>query len=99
MTWLARRAVKAPLVTRGLLRHYVRRQTPPASGCSFLIDHCVDGGLPLELDLDPGLFRRQLDCLAAATAVISYDEALARLEKATPAHAPAAGAAAVRTAA
>ena len=79
MRWMVRRAAKAPLVTSGIIRQSLRPQAR-RRGCSFLIYHRIDGGLPLELDLDPNLFRRQTALLAATRRVISYEEALTQLE-------------------
>jgi len=43
--------------------------------------HRVDGTLGLELDLDAGLFARQIEYLAATGKVISYEQAVARLAR------------------
>ena len=59
MTWMARRVIKAPLVTSGIIRQSLRKAPKPIE-YSFLIYHRVDGGLPLELDIAPGSFRRQM---------------------------------------
>ena len=74
--------IKAPLVTRGIIRQSLRKAPKPIE-YSFLIYHRVDGGLPLELDIAPGLFRRQMAFLSAAGSVISYDAALHRLAGST----------------
>lgn len=78
MTWMIRRALKAPLVTRSLLRRGMGADGG-TNGCNVLIYHRVDGSLPLELDLDPELFRRQLEFIAKATRVVGYDAALCEL--------------------
>jgi peptidoglycan/xylan/chitin deacetylase (PgdA/CDA1 family) len=82
MSFMLRRVLKAPLATKGAAQEAIRRYSGAGDerkGCSFLIYHRVDGGLPLELDLEPDLFRRQMVWLAARTRVLPYQEALAQL--------------------
>ena len=78
MTWWARRALKVPLAIGGAARQALSAASQECS-VSFLIYHRVDGGLPLELDLDTGLFARQLAFLAKTGRVIGYEQAVARL--------------------
>ena len=88
MRWMVRWAAKAPLLTSGIIRQSLRHQARPGA-CSFLIYHRVDGGLPLEIDLAPDLFRRQMALLAATRRVIPYEQALKRLESPTQNDQPA----------
>lgn len=73
MNLLVRKSLKVPLLLNGLTRQKVSR------GCSFLIYHSVAGDLNFELDLPLTLFRRQLEFLARAGCVVSYDDALQSL--------------------
>lgn len=74
----ARRCLKIPVLLTNLLP---RKREP---GFSFLIYHRVSGQSSLELDLPYPLFRRQMELLAQTGRVISYDEALNRLQSGQP---------------
>lgn len=78
MNLLYRKLLKIPLLLYGL------GQCPAESACTYLIYHSVSGRLGLELDLDCELFRRQLAFLAQTKRVISYEEAITRLQSAHP---------------
>lgn len=77
MQW-ARRALKAPLAASGAARQAISA-TQDDRGVIFLIYHRTEGTLGLELDLDAGLFARQVAYLAATGKVIGYEQAVARL--------------------
>lgn len=70
MNLWVRKSLKVPLLVNGLTKQRVQ------PGCSFLIYHSVAGDLDFELDLPLTLFRRQLEFLAQAGSVVSYDDAL-----------------------
>ena len=80
MQW-ARRALKAPLAASGAARQAISA-TQDDRGVIFLIYHRTEGTLGLELDLDAGLFARQVAYLAATGKVIGYEQAVARLARA-----------------
>lgn len=74
--------LKAPLVATGVLRQIPHRN-PRNGGYTILLYHRVHGSLPLELDLEPEMFERQLAWLAANECLIGYGEALNRLQQGT----------------
>ncbi len=76
MSLWARQVLKLPLAAWGAA---VQRVRPTAPGITFLIYHSVAGRLPLELDLPYGLFRSQLEWLAARGMVMAYEAAVACL--------------------
>lgn len=83
MTWMLRRALKAPLVAKSAVLDLFRPATPDAVQApefSFLVYHRVYGDLALELDLNPRIFLRQMEWLATQRRVIAYDEALSLLD-------------------
>lgn len=84
----ARRALKAPLAAAGAVRQAIGGR-PHDSGIAFLIYHRIDGTLGLELDLDAGLFARQLAYLAGTGKVIGYEQAAARLARGEAGDGPA----------
>ena len=84
MTWALRRAIKIPLAMGGALREGVRRSVNGRE-CTFLIYHRVTGEYPLELDLEPKLFERQIEHLAVQETVIDYESALQQLQSSDPA--------------
>lgn len=75
--WL-RRAVKVPALVQGFGQQMAKLPAGP-DGVTFLVYHSVAGRLGLELDLEPGLFARQVAALAHLNAVIGYDDAVACL--------------------
>ena len=83
MSEMVRRAVKVPLLAGGVVRRLLRSSAQHAR-YSFLIYHRVDGTLPLELDMPPDLFRRQVAFLHATQRVIPYEVALKALEEGGP---------------
>ena len=82
MSQLIRRLLKAPLLVGDLF-------TPkPPNGYTFLIYHAVTGRLPMELDLDFPLFRRQMEHLAQQHQVTSFEDALTNLRAGTKSDTP-----------
>ena len=71
---IARQGLKIPV----LLRRLFRRDDEP--GFYYLIYHRVSGDSRFDVDLPLPLFRRQLEFLARARRVASYDEALNALK-------------------
>ncbi len=78
MQW-ARSGLKVPLAIGGAVRQAFGASHAADGNVAFLIYHRVDGALPLELDLDAGLFARQLAFLAGTGRVIGYEQAVERL--------------------
>jgi hypothetical protein len=78
MNRLVQQCVKSSLLLAGMV------QPQRQSGCTYLIYHSVDGGLPIELDLPPAVLKRQLEHLARTSQVLHYDKALARLQQGAP---------------
>ncbi len=74
MKLIARQCLKIPV----FLNNLFRRNTE--AGFYYLIYHRVSGNLSLDIDLPWPLFRRQLEFLARARRVISYDEAFNALK-------------------
>jgi peptidoglycan/xylan/chitin deacetylase (PgdA/CDA1 family) len=60
------------------------RIVPPPTGITILIYHRVGGGSESQVDLDPAMFRRQLEHLAEHHRVLSLDAAVAELTAGTP---------------
>jgi peptidoglycan/xylan/chitin deacetylase (PgdA/CDA1 family) len=75
MKHLVRQVIKRSLLLAGS----ARPQLP--TGCTYLIYHSVNGGLPIELDLSPALLERQLEYLKQTRKIIHYDLALDRLQR------------------
>ena len=73
---LARNSVKTAAAGADLLR--------PRHGIVVLIYHRVGAGTGGQMDLDPGVFDRQLDWLCERSRVISLDDALAELSAPGP---------------
>jgi peptidoglycan/xylan/chitin deacetylase (PgdA/CDA1 family) len=70
----------------------IDRLVPPPDGITILIYHRVGGGTASEVDLDAGMFDRQLEHLVEHHRVLSLDDALAELVTADGwASAPATG--------
>jgi peptidoglycan/xylan/chitin deacetylase (PgdA/CDA1 family) len=71
---IARQGLKIPV----LLRSFFKRDGE--AGFYYLIYHRVSGDSRFDVDLPLSLFRRQLEFLARARRVVSYDEALNTLK-------------------
>jgi peptidoglycan/xylan/chitin deacetylase (PgdA/CDA1 family) len=77
----ARRAVKLPVLLHGWGRRTLAGSRA-GNEILFLLYHSVAGRLGLELDLEPALFTRQMEALAATERVIGYDQAVGILQAA-----------------
>jgi peptidoglycan/xylan/chitin deacetylase (PgdA/CDA1 family) len=75
MKHFTQQLIKSSLLLAG------RVQPATHSGCTYLIYHSANGGLPIELDLSPQMVERQLGYLAQVGQVINYDAALEYLQK------------------
>lgn len=73
LTSVARQGIKAALWVAGGHQSIAQGET------AFLIYHSVSGRLPIELDLAPAVFERQLAYLAAQASVVDFERAIAQL--------------------
>jgi peptidoglycan/xylan/chitin deacetylase (PgdA/CDA1 family) len=78
MKQIMRQCLKIPILLNNLFRHSIE------AGFHYLIYHRVSGDSHFDVDLPLSLFHRQLEFLAEARQVMSYDEALKTLQSGQP---------------